>query len=355
MKNSIFILCVLLLFFNGCSTPITKSVELSVQQVATAPESVTNNAVSAAEIDTIPYIFSFGGLDSTKLYSGIHRRNYRYNLKQQTWLKLPSLPDTLGKIANAASLIKDTIYIMGGYHVFEDGTEISSNKVHRYAVKRNQFLTDGAPIPTPIDDHVQTVWRDSLIYVITGWSQKGNVPDVQIYNPYQNSWQLGTPVPNTPKYKVFGANGIILKDTIFYFGGAAMGLNFPIQSQLIKGVINPKNPQEIKWTHISLDSTFNSYRMATTLVYNNPHFIGGSAATYNYNGIAYNKSGGVLPNQTDFFYKNKVFYKIFNGLLPMDLRGLASVNDSTKYLYGGMENNQHVSNKILKLSWTQAN
>ncbi|NOR28169.1 MAG: hypothetical protein GQ540_06540 [Lutibacter sp.] len=351
MKPLIYCTFFTIFFIIGCSNKKTKSLNFTIQQVTIAPEPVTNNAISIAFINENPYIFSFGGLDSTKLYSGIHQRNYRYDLKNKKWLQLANLPDSLGKIANAASLIKDTIYIIGGYHVFKDGKEVSSNKVHRYAVKNNLFLDDGSPIPTPIDDHVQTVWRDSLIYVVTGWSQKENVPDVQIYNPYKNSWQIGTPVPNTHKFKSFGANGIIVEDTIFYFGGAAMGENFPIQSILRKGVINVNNPIEISWSSINLDSSSASYRMAATKVFNTLHFIGGSATTYNFNGISYNKTGGVSPHQTDFIYKNDTFYKRFNGLLPMDLRGLASVNDTLKYIYGGMEENQKVSNKILQLSW----
>ncbi|NDK18129.1 MAG: hypothetical protein GW912_03835, partial [Zetaproteobacteria bacterium] len=322
-----------------------------VKQIATAPEPVTNNAVSAAIINNETFIYSFGGLDQTKLFSGIHKRSYRYNSDKNTWLQLPNLPDTLGKIASAASLIKDTIYIIGGYHVFFDGHEISSDKVHRFNIKTNQFLTDGAPIPIPIDDQVQAVWRDSLIFVITGWSQKENVPNVQIYNPYTNRWKIGTSVPNSNLYKAFGANGLILKDTIFYFGGAAMGAHYPAQAHLRKGFINPKNPTEITWTEMALDTSFNSYRLAATVVKNVPHFIGGSAVTYNYNGSSYDKTGGVHPHQTDFFYKNNKIYKNFNSLLPMDLRGLASVNDSIKYIFGGIENHQKVSTKILKLTW----
>lgn len=322
-----------------------------IQTIALAPEPITNNAVSAAKIVDETFIYSFGGLDSTKLFSGIHKRSYRYNIDQNTWLQLPNLPDTLGKIASAASLIKDTIYIIGGYHVFANGNEISSNKVHRFSIKNNTFLSDGAPIPIPIDDQVQSVWRDSLIYVISGWSQKENVPNVQIYNPFTNCWHNGTALPNNHHYKAFGAGGVILKDTIFYFGGAAMGAHYPVQTRLVKGLINRKKPTEINWTEMTLDSTFGSYRLAATLVKNSPHFIGGSAVTYNYNGIAYKNKKGVLPHQTVFYYQANKIYKNFNKLLPMDLRGLASVNDSTKYIFGGMENYQKVSNKILKLTW----
>jgi N-acetylneuraminic acid mutarotase len=340
-----------LLTMYSCVIPQKDPTTLNVATIALAPEAVTNNAVSGATFDGQDFIYSFGGLDSTKLYSGIHKRSYRYNIAKDTWLRLPNLPDSLGKIASAASRIKDTIYIIGGYHVFADGHEVSSDKVHRFNIKTNTFLTDGAPIPIPIDDHVQAVWRDSLIFVVTGWSQKENVPAVQIYNPFTNTWQKGTGLPNTHTFKAFGAQGVFLKDTIFYFGGAAMGKYYPVQHRLVKGFVNPKNPTEILWENIPLDTPFGSYRLAATLVNNRPHFIGGSATTYNYNGIAYNKTGAVTPHKTDFYYSHDKIYKNFNSFLPMDLRGLASVNDNIKYIFGGIETNQKVSNKILKLTW----
>ena len=75
------------------------------------------------------------------------------------------------------------------------------------------------------------VYKDSLIYVVTGWSGSGfsgtNVANVQIYNPANDTWSVGTPVPNTNQYKAFGASGIIVEDTIYYFGGAKIsGFNF---------------------------------------------------------------------------------------------------------------------------------
>ena len=51
-------------------------------------------------------------------------------------------------------------------------------------------MPDGADIPKAIDDQVQAVWQDSLIYVITGWSNTTNVVDVQASNNDQASEAL---------------------------------------------------------------------------------------------------------------------------------------------------------------------
>ncbi|MCF6347545.1 MAG: hypothetical protein L3J20_04495 [Flavobacteriaceae bacterium] len=292
-----------------------------------------------------------GGLDSTKLYSGIHLRSYRYDITNNIWQQIANLPDTLGKIAGAASRIKNTIYILGGYHVFADHSEKSSNKVHRYDILNNKFLEDGTSIPVPIDDHVQAIWRDSLIYVITGWSDKENVPNVHIYNPEANSWRVGTSVPDDHTYKSFGASGTIIGDTIFYFGGASMGKHYPIQNILRKGIINPEKPTEIQWSHQVLDTSIVGYRMAATKINNRPYWFGGSTTTYNYNAIAYDGSGGVNPsNRVLFLSKNKLNTAILKNL-PMDLRGIAEINDSTKIIIGGIEKDQKVSANVYQLEW----
>lgn len=353
MKNSMLLAISILLF--SCTQKATQDSQkkLIVTTLKELPEQTTNNAVAEGFIEEKKYIFTFGGLDSTKQYTGIHKRSYKYDVVNNVWQQIANLPDTLGKIASAASRVKNIIYVLGGYHVFKDHTEKSSNKVHRYAILNDRFLEDGTPIPVPIDDHVQAVWRDSLIYVVTGWSDTENVPNVQIYNPSANSWSIGTSVPNNHIYKSFGASGTIVGDTIFYFGGASMGKHYPIQNILRKGIINPKKPTEISWSHQMLDATIVGYRMAATSVNNKPHWIGGSTTTYNYNPVAYNGSGGVNPSNRDLYIINSKWQQDFSNKLPMDLRGVAEINDSTKILVGGIVENQQVSNKVYLLEWKE--
>ena len=190
-------------------------------EINSMPERISNNAVTQG-VDGSGNInvYSFSGIDSTKLYSGINLKSYRYNVTTALWETIASLPDGQGKIAAGASTIKNKIYIIGGYHVNANGSEVSSAKVHVYDPTTNTYLLDGAEIPVPIDDHVQAVWRDSLIYVVTGWSNNNNVPDVQIYDPAHDNWLIGTATPNITQYKMFGASGVIIGDTIYYNGGS---------------------------------------------------------------------------------------------------------------------------------------
>ncbi|MGE3801617.1 MAG: Kelch repeat-containing protein [Candidatus Kapaibacterium sp.] len=316
------------------------------------PEPVTNNAVVEGRVGDTLFLYSFGGLDSTKLFSGIHRRCWRYNTVSNRWEALPTLPDTLGKIASAASRVGDTIYIIGGYYVFANGSEVSSDRVHRFDLKRNTFVADGAPIPKPIDDQVQVVWHDSLIYVITGWSNSGNVPDVQIYDPRNDVWSSGNSVPNTTRYAAFGASGAIVEDTIFYYGGAAGGFNFPIRNIIRKGVINRENPTLITWSEVDAPDLPPGYRTATGTSRGKVYWIGGSNLTYNYDGIAYNGSGGVEPSEqiVEFNPANSSWSVETLPRLPMDLRGLAKVDEQTFVLIGGMAAGQRVSSQVLRLS-----
>jgi len=313
------------------------------------PMKTSNNAVvEAFDGDTL-CIYSFGGIDSTKVYSGIHKRAFKFSLRTQLWQELASIPDTSGKIASYASSVRNKIYIIGGYHVLANSNELSSNKVHIFNPITNQFEADGAPIPIPIDDHVQVVWRDSLIFVITGWSNSGNVANVQIYNPFLNQWTSGTPTPNNTFFKSFGASGTIIGDSIYYHGGARAGTNFPASSYLRKAIINATNPVQLTWTQEMDAPGAASYRAACSSFNDDLLWFGGSGVSYNYNGIAYNGSGGVIPNNRILNYqtKSKSWIENFNQTFSlMDLRGIAKITPSSWVLAGGMDNTQNVTDYV---------
>jgi len=159
-----------------------------ISPLADMPERVSNQAVTYADVKGNGFVYSFSGIDEMKLFSGIHKRAFKYDIENDSWETLAPLPSGNGRIAAGASSVKDKIYIIGGYEVFEDGGEISVDLVHVFDPATDTYLADATPIPVPIDDHIQAVWRDSLIYIVTGWSDVTNVPDVQIFNPSLNSW-----------------------------------------------------------------------------------------------------------------------------------------------------------------------
>lgn len=315
----------------------------------------SNNAVCEAIINGEEYVYSFGGIDTSKSYQGIHQRSFKYALTTNLWTEIQALPDTLGKIAAAASFVNGKIYIIGGYHVFSNGNEISSDRVHIYNPDTEAFEIDGAPLPVPIDDHVQCVYKDSLIFVVTGWSNTTNRPEVQIYDTYNNSWTLGTSTPNTGYFKVFGASGYIIGDTLYYHGGTTAGFSFSAQPFMRKGYIDPNDPGNIVWDLMSDAPGASGYRAACSGNGNTVFWVGGAPTSYNYDGIAYDGSGGVDPSARIHHFNNYTYGHTDNTAEPyavMDLRGIAKFSNNRYIICGGMDTNQVVSNRTFLLENT---
>ncbi len=346
MKNCISTLFALLATLASYS-------QFNTRLLSPIPEPVSNNAVCGVTMGGQPFVYSFGGMDTTKSYLGIHNRSYKLNVNTNTWTTLPDLPSPATKIAAGASCINNIIYIIGGYQVLANGNEISHPSVHRFDVAGDTFLIDGAPLPKATDDHVQTIYKDSLIYIITGWSQNTNIPNVQIYSPQLDTWLIGTPVPNNNLYKSFGASGSILEDTLYYFGGARYASNFPIQRELRKGFINPNNPTDITWTIDTIHRDIVGYRMASTTFNSELLWIGGSNHTYNYDGIGYQGSIPVEPNHRILSYSPLMdkWDTTHHLEINMDYRGIAN-SGSQLILVGGMDEGQRVSPKTLEISST---
>ena len=312
------------------------------------PITISNNAIASVDVDGRDYIYSFGGIGNSKDHSDITLRSFKYSVDENVWEEISPLPDTMPKIASAASVINGIIYIVGGYHVFPDGHEKSSSKVHRYDPVEDRFLEDAPNLPTPIDDHVQAVWQDSLLYVITGWSDSLNVSTVQVFDA-DGHWHYATPVPEEPAYRVFGSSGVIVENDIYFSGGAGNRSegNFPVQHSLKIGHIDPENPLSIQWESIA-DSLAGIYRPGAIVINGNPYWIGGSSRSYNYNGIAYTGHEVDPLSSAIFFDRKDGSLKISNMTVPlvMDLRGIAQLSSEEVAVVGGMLPGQVVSDRV---------
>jgi len=364
---SIFI-CVLL-----CNVGLTQ-ITFNISELPSMPEPVANNAVTSAYCGDSLCVFSFCGIDSTKTPAGIHLKAWRYNTVSEVWSSLPDVPDDTGngKIAAGASTVNNKIYLVGGYYVEDNFSELSSDDVHVFNPETNSWEPDGAFIPVSIDDHIQAVWNEELIYIVTGWSDNQNVSDVQIYNPELDSWTIGTSTPENSDYKVFGGSGDIVGNTIFYHGGVRSGFSFLPTSDVRKGTINPEAPEEIEWELLGESELGNTYRAgAISLSYANAvYWIGGSQLGYNFDGIDYNGTGGVAPANRiighNYFSPELMFEASVNNVtdspLPMDLRGVArlstledeSQGNHSSVICGGMLSDQEVTDKVFLVSTDNA-
>ncbi len=316
------------------------------------PEGVSNNAVTEGHSGDTLNIYSFTGISAGLTPADIHLKAWRFNTILNEWQSLPDVDDFRGKIATGASTINNVIYLIGGYHVYDNFSEDTSPKVHRFDCETNVWLTEGTPTPVPIDDHVQAVWRDSLIFVVTGWSNSGNVNDVQIYDPSMDTWTAATSVPNNNNFKAFGASGTIIGDTIYYFGGVAGNFAFNANNRMRKGVINPDNPTEITWEQLPDAPGPDGYRMAAVNYENEAIWIGGAPTSYNFDGLAYSNGAGVDPlEQIRLYRTDEIAWETYvpTPYQVMDLRGIAKETEDSWIIAGGMEPNQLVSNRVFRI------
>jgi hypothetical protein len=345
-------------------------------------EPVANCALEIFEDSAHKNLYVFGGIDSTLNSSGIHNRCYKVDMIRNKVVRIPDLPDSLGKIALSATRIGNKIYVAGGYHVFANGSEKTSEWVHEFDPLGDRFTSKQIKIPVPVDDHLQFAYRDSLIYLIGGWSQNRNVDNVQIYDVKHDKWLVGTPLPGD-EYKFFGASGAYIssRNEIVYMGGASDKGFFPIRNFVRTGKIDKSDPTKITWDIDTLPFQVGVYRSACILLSGGtePLWIGGSDTSYNYNARAYSTGKSLKTTNRAVLWsaRHDVFKKcelkhglylnpctmddyldLYNSLpeIPMDIREVAYGKlkewwqSADVYFAGGIMSDQRVSNKVFSIS-----
>lgn len=325
-----------------CLTGCRKDVQLSL------PEPVTNNAVVALKKEGRDVAYSFYGLDSTLEAGGVHSKVFRTDMETGASALVGSIPD-LGRLASSSLVISNRAYVVGGYAVLANGKEKSSDNLFIFDPGTEQF-TRGATLPIPIDDHVQDVWQNKLLYVISGWTDSLNTNAVQVYDPAADTWQLATPLPDEPGAKVFGACGLIAGDTIYLLGGATFAKYYPPSRSFYKGFIDPTNPLLITWINAGEYPGDFRYRAVAFRQENDIIVAGGSHATYNYNALAYDGGKPVAPNTTLLIYSMQTgrFMVRPSEISAMDLRNVAITGDGAVWLVGGMEEGQRATARVHK-------
>ncbi len=308
------------------------------------PKALSNNAVTSLDIGGINYTYSFMGIDTTKIWSGITRQAFSFNSTTGDWSEIASVPGTEGRIGSAAVGFRGKVYLFGGYSVAANGSETTYPNVDIYDPGANSW-SSGAPVPVPVDDQVVGVWRNSLIYLISGWSTNQNVKNVQIYDPVLNSWQQATEIPGAG---VFGHSGGIVGDTIVYVDGARDSFNFPLNGGNFMGIINPQQPDSITWSSLPAHPGTRKYRAAAATLGKRIFFVGGTDNSYNFNGIGYNGQPSEPSDEVFAFNSVTGGWEDF-GLsfrATMDHRGLGTRGDFALTLVGGMMSGQTVTNNV---------
>ncbi len=299
------------------------------------PAPTSNNAVAAWSAGTTTTVYSFLGLDSTKIWSGLTNRGFAWTVGEPTWREIEPVPGP-GRLAGTAQTVGGLVYVFGGYTVAEDGSERSVPNVDVFDPRTGRW-SSASPMPVPVDDAVSGVWRDSLIYLVSGWHDSDNVSHVQIYDPATDAWQQATPIPGRP---VFGHTGGLAGNTIVYVDGARRSdgpVRYRPEFSSWRGEIDPQNPTQISWHAITKHPGPALYRAAAAAVGNDVIFAGGTNNPYNYNGIGYN---GVPSQPSDAVFAFDVERRAWRALPAlatpsMDHRGIVTA-DGRLVFVGGM-------------------
>ena len=318
---------------------------------------LANNAVAGAIVDGRPTVFTFLGIGPAKDYRAITRQAYALDVQKAQWERLPDVPGPVGRIAPTAQAVGDRVYVFGGYSVGADGTEVSEPAVDIYRIRERRY-TRGADMPVPVDDTVSGLWRDRLIFLVSGWSTSKNVNAVQIYDPAKDTWSAATPIPGTP---VFGHAGAIAGDAIVYCGGAKMlGAQTPKygpNAECFRGDINPADPTQISWRAIAVHPGAPRYRAAAGPVQaggtRGVMFAGGTANPYNYSGVGYNGQPSEPEPSTWIYDIDRDTWQEGPTMSApsMDHRGLVSIAGDW-WIVGGLAPRQIVSAAVTRLRMT---
>lgn len=337
-------------------TAVMSCMAASANTLPDLPEPVSNNAVAAVTIRGKTYVASFMGIGPGKQHSDIHNKVFMHTIGEFGWHEMPDVPSQprlKGRVAASAVALNNNFFIFGGFSVNADGTEQTAADSYRFdpITKRYTRLND---IPVPVDDAVALTYQNRYIYLVSGWSDHGNVNLVQVFDNFTQRWSQATPFPGKP---VFGLAGAMSGNTMLLCDGVAIEYfadkkrEYKAEPACYLGTVGD-NANQIDWRLISHPTGVARYRMAGINTQANGQellaFIGGSTNPYNYNGIGYDGKPSLADKQIWLFsVAEKRWLNATETTAVMDLRGLVEV-DGAIYSAGGMTGDQQVTNKVMQ-------
>lgn len=329
------------------TTPLSAQLVGHWESRSPMPVSRANMATASMEIGDTTWIYTFMGIDSTKACgSGIKLESYKYNTVSDVWTQIASVPDSEGRIAASAHGINGKVYLIGGYKVFSGCSEFTSPRVDIYDPATDSWSL-GDSVPTPTDDHVQVNFKDSLLILVSGWSQNTNIRNVQVYDTYLDTWSQSNLIPGVG---LFGHCGGLINDSLLYYldGVRISGFNFVLINQFVEGVIDPTNLGVISWSLIGQHPGDRVYRGGGIGYGDRLIITGGTNNAYNIDGIGYNNQPSVESGRTFGYHPATGNWEEYahNPDSVMDVRQLVPVGSDRFYVVGGMEASQTVTNKV---------
>lgn len=319
------------------------------------PLPLSNNAVAAVVRPGGFALYSFFGLEAGKTWRDVSRRAYGYDSASGRWRALPTLPVAQGRLASVAATAGSKVYLFGGYTVSETGEEVSTPEVLQFDPDTASY-TAMAPMPVPVDDSVAVVWRDRWIVLVSGWHDRANVADVQVFDTRRNRWQASTPWPGAPVFGHAGAlngNRLVVCDGVRLDVSAEGKRQFSASNQCWQGLLSGRKTIRIDWTALPAHPGKPRYRMAAGLSADDGVllFAGGSENPYNYDGIGYDGAPSAPSDRIDRFdpATGQWLDAATLATASMDHRGLPCVAGRC-FLIGGMQSDQHTTPQIQELN-----
>jgi N-acetylneuraminic acid mutarotase len=339
MKKCSFILAVLLL---------AEVLPAAYAQVPPLPAPVSNNAVASLKVGKHELLFSFMGIGAKKTWDAITNTAYVLDPGSDKWTELRPVPGPAGRIGASAIGARQQIFLLGGYVLDHQDGEITVRDVSVYEPEAHRWYR-GADLPIPIDDSVLGVFRDRYLYVVSGWSNKDAVANVQVYDIEKDKWEQATPIPGTP---VFGHAGGVVDDTIVYVDGAQKNPSgnppYIVSDECWMGKIDHKDITKIQWSKLPSHPGSARYRIAAGAADHRIYFSGGTDNPYNYNGVGYD-GHPAEPSPVTFAFDVRTgkWETVTDKTADptMDHRGLL-ITRNNLVIVGGMEKGQQVTARV---------
>jgi N-acetylneuraminic acid mutarotase len=313
------------------------------QAVPSLPVPISNNAVASGRTAHGWTLFSALGIDSSKQWSGIVRRAFSWTPGAASWRELPPVPGRVGRLAANAAVVRGRLFVFGGYTVDSAGGEVSLSSVDIYDPVAATWSA-GAPIPVAVDDMVAGVYRDSLVYLVSGWHNTNNVSNVQLYDVRHDRWAQATPFPGVA---VFGGSGELAESTIVLIDGARRttgASRYTLAPQAWAGRIDPRDATRITWVKLPPHPGPPRYRAAAAPCGPLVVIAGGTDNPYNFNGIGYDgRASAPLASVIAFDTREWRWQALASApRATMDHRALA-IDGARARVVGGMRDTQRVA------------
>jgi len=325
------------------------------------PEGRSNNP--AARLDGSSATTWFTGL-------GIGPGKTRHDLRADGWLfregldaewqAVPGLPayrGLAGRLGSHAVTVDGAIHVIGGYTVAENHEERSTPGIYRLEIGPQPGWRRVSQMPVPVDDSVALVYEDRYVFLVSGWSDTGNVNLVQVWDSREQAWLQAEPWPGQP---VFGHAGGLVGNRMVVCGGA--GIRYPVDGprqfaasgQCWLGTIRDDDLRRLDWRPLPTMPGGPRYRAGavglqagdTALVV----FAGGADRPYNYDGQGYDGNPAAALATVVSFDLDAGRWQCHRSMTEarMDHRALLE-DDGRLVLIGGMDRRREVLGSALYL------